>query len=278
MRGPQVSRPIDDLVAEARDLIAGGAVEINLIAQDTTSYGRDLYGQFRLAKLLRALLKVKGLHWLRLMYAYPKHLTAEMLDVLAGDERCCPYIDLPLQHISDPILAAMGRGVTRRQTVELLDLVAKKLPRGAIRTAFIAGYPGETEKQARELLDFVKEGRFAHAGVFLYSREPLTPAAKLRDNVPLAEKKARRAAVMLAQREVSRQRLRNRVGKELEVLVDGECAAGILARSQLEAPEVDGVIYLQGRGVHKFAPGTFVRARAIAALDYDLVAKPINIV
>jgi len=279
MRGLQVSRPIEDLVTEARQLAEGGAREICLIAQDTTSYGRDLYGRFRLADLLRALLAVRGPRWFRLMYAYPKHLTAEVLDVLASDARCCPYIDLPLQHIADPLLRAMGRGTTRLQTVALLDLIARFLPGGAIRTAFIVGFPGETDAHFAELLDFVKEGRFAHAGVFLYSREPLTPAARLPDDIPLAEKEARRDALMLAQRDVSRRRLRARVGTRIEVLVDGapaaDCpfpAARAVARSQFEAPDVDGVVYLRGRGASKLAPGTFARVNVTAALDYDLVA------
>jgi len=281
MRGRQVSRPIEALVAEARELAEGGAQEINLIAQDTTSYGRDLYGQYRLADLLRALLETKGPRWFRLMYAYPKHLSAAVLDVLSGEERFCPYIDLPLQHVSDLVLRAMGRGITRAQTVELLDLVARKLPGGAIRTAFIVGFPGETEAQYRELLDFVKEGRFAHAGVFLYSHEPLTPAARLADSLPLAEKMARREALMLAQRAVSRRRLQGRIGEKIEVLVDGPLERGAspvagaraIARSRLEAPEVDGVVYLQGRGAAKLAPGTFEQVEILRAMDYDLVAK-----
>jgi ribosomal protein S12 methylthiotransferase len=279
LRGRQVSRPIDELAAEARALVAGGAVELNLIAQDTTSYGRDLYGRLRLAELLRALLKIKGLRWLRLLYAHPKNLTAEMLDVLAGDERCCPYLDLPLQHISSPLLAAMGRGVTRKQTETLLDLAAEKIPRLAIRTAFIAGYPGETEKHFQELLAFVKEGRFAHLGVFLYSREPLTAAARLPGAVPEALKRARRDELMLAQLEVSRRRLRTRLGREFEVLVDGPAQAqapeeaASSARSQQEAPEVDGVIYVKSRGKREPPAGTFLKVKAIEALDYDLIAE-----
>ncbi|MGD0092818.1 MAG: 30S ribosomal protein S12 methylthiotransferase RimO [Planctomycetota bacterium] len=281
MRGRQVSRSLEAVVTEARELAAGGAQEICIIAQDTTSYGRDLYGRYKLADLLRALLAVAGPRWFRLMYAYPKHLSAAVLDVLAGDARFCPYIDLPLQHISDPVLRAMGRGLSKAQTLELLDLVARKLPGGAIRTAFIAGYPGETEAQFKELLDFVKEGRFAHAGVFTYSPEPLTPAAQLADALPLSEKLARREALMLAQREVSRRRLKQRVGSRIEVLVDGPAekaacpvaGARAVARSQLEAPEVDGVVYLRGRGAAKLTPGTFKQVEIVRAMDYDVVAK-----
>jgi len=279
MRGLQVSRPIEKIVEEARELADGGAQEISLIAQDTTSYGRDIYGKFRLADLLKALKAVKGPRWFRLMYAYPKYLTDEMLSVLASDERFCPYIDIPLQHISDPMLTAMARGVTKKQTIELMDLIAKKLPGGAIRTTFIVGYPGETEQDFKEMIDFVNEGRFTHAGAFLYSTEPLTPASKTPDTVPLAEKKARRDAMMLAQREVSRKRTRERVGRKLDVMVDGFLEQseikGVKAvgRSQLEAPEVDGVIYLKGRGIPKLDTGMVVTAEVTDALDYDIVAK-----
>jgi ribosomal protein S12 methylthiotransferase len=281
MRGLQVSRPIEKIVEEARELAEGGAHEISLIAQDTTSYGRDLYGSFRLADLLRALSEVKGPRWFRLMYAYPRYLTEEMLDVLASDKRFCPYIDIPLQHISDPMLSAMARGVTKAQTVALMDLIAKKLPGGAIRTTFIVGYPGESETDFNEMLAFVNEGRFTHAGVFLYSTEPLTPASKQAESVSLAEKKARRDAIMLAQREVSRKRMRARVGQSVELIVDGALPDGkspvkgatTLARSQLEAPEVDGVVYLKGKAAAKLEPGTFFDAKIVEALDYDLVAK-----
>ncbi|MFH0939679.1 MAG: radical SAM protein [Planctomycetota bacterium] len=171
IRGPQISQPIEKLVAEARELAAGGAQEINLIAQDTTSYGRDLYGRLALAELLRALMKVKGPRWFRLMYAYPKLITAELLDVLAGDERFCPYIDLPLQHISNPILAAMSRGVTKSEIIARLDLIAQKLPSGAIRTTFIAGYPGETDEHVNELVAFVIL-RAGEISAFCWKRKP----------------------------------------------------------------------------------------------------------
>ena len=213
------------------------------------------------------------------MYAYPKFLTVEMLDVLASDPRFCLYIDMPLQHISDPMLSAMARGVTKAQTEKLLDLIAKKLPGGAIRTTFITGYPGETDADFQEMLDFVNEGRFTHAGVFLYSTEPLTPASKSPDTIPLTEKKARRDAVMLAQREVSRKRTASRIGSKIEVMIDGVLSespvkgAKVLGRSRLEAPEVDGVVYLKGRGVEKHEPGTIVSAKVVEALDYDIVAQ-----
>ncbi|HEY3323292.1 MAG TPA: 30S ribosomal protein S12 methylthiotransferase RimO [Planctomycetota bacterium] len=279
MRGLQVSRPIESIVAEAQELADGGTQELNLIAQDTTSYGRDLYKKYALPELLHALKAVKGPRWLRLLYAYPRYLNEAMLDMLASDERFCRYIDIPLQHIADPVLKSMARGVTKQQTIDLLDLIERKLPGCAIRTAFITGYPGETEQDFQELLAFITEGRFTHAGVFLYSNEPLTPAAKAADNIPLTEKKARREALMLAQLEVSRRRMRERVGKQMEVLVDGPVSeapvrgAKAIGRTKHEAPEVDGVVYLAGRGISKLSPGTFVQAEITQALDYDVVGK-----
>lgn len=283
IRGVQVSRPMEDIVAEARQLLEGGAAELSLIAQDTTSYGRDIYGDYRLAELLRKLLAIEGGQWLRLMYAFPRFLTDEMLDVLAGDPRMCPYIDMPLQHISERMLSNMGRGMGRRDTIALLDRIAKKMPHGAIRTTFIVGYPGETEAEFNELLDFVKEGRFSHAGVFMYSSEPKTPSGRLEDNVPLVEKKRRRETLMLAQLEMSRKRLAGLVGRTVDVMVDGPVphgssapqGASAIGRSQLEAHDVDGVIFLKGRGLGRTAPGTRIAARVVASLDYDLVAAAV---
>ena len=281
IRGIQVSRPMEDIVTEARQLLEGGATELSLIAQDTTSYGRDIYGSFKLAALLKKLLAVEGTHWLRLMYAFPRFLADEMLDVIASDPRMCPYIDIPLQHISDRMLSNMGRGMGQRETITLLDRIAKKMPHGAIRTTFIVGYPGETEAEFNDLLAFVKEGRFSHVGVFMYSHEPRTPAGQLDDAIPLAEKKRRRDAIMLAQLEVSRKRLAKFVGNKIEVMLDGPIPGGTMApkgataigRTQNEAHDVDGVIFLKGRGLTKVAPGTRLKATVTHSLDYDLLGE-----
>jgi ribosomal protein S12 methylthiotransferase len=283
IRGVQVSRKIEDIIAEGRQLIDAGAREIGLIAQDSTSYGRDIYGRLRLADLLRELsAAAEGADvWLRLMYAFPRFLDDEMLDVLAGDPRYCPYIDMPLQHINDRMLANMGRGMGRRDTVRLLDRIREKLPEGAIRTTFIVGYPGETDEEFGELLDFAREGRFSHVGAFLYSKEPKTPSARLDDNVPLAVKKQRRDALMLAQRDVSRAWLKSLVGRDLDVMLDGPIPPGASApngasavgRARTQAPDVDGVVFLTGRGVSRATPGRVLRARVTQALDYDLVGE-----
>ena len=281
IRGVQVSRPIEDIVTEAQQLLEGGAAELSLIAQDTTSYGRDIYGDYKLAELLKKLLAIKGDHWLRLMYAFPRFLTDEMIEVLASDPRMCPYIDMPLQHISDRMLSNMGRGMGKRDTLALLDRIAKKMPHGAIRTTFIVGYPGETETEFNDLVAFVKEGRFSHVGAFMYSHEPRTPAGQLDDAIPMAEKKRRRDELMLAQLEVSQKRLANFVGQEIEVMLDGAIppgspvpqGVGAVGRSRLEAHDVDGVIFLKGRGLAKIAPGTRLKTRVTKSLDYDLVAE-----
>lgn len=284
IRGVQVSRKMEDIVAEAEQLLEGGAAELSLIAQDTTSYGRDIYGDYRLSELLKKLFAIKGDHWMRLMYAFPRFLTDDMLDTLASDPRMCRYIDMPLQHIADRMLSNMGRGMGQRDTIALLDRIEKKLG-GAIRTTFIVGYPGETEAEFNELLAFVKEGRFSHVGAFMYSHEPRTPAGQLNDAIPMAEKKRRRDALMLAQLEVSRKRLAGFIGKETEVMIDGAIPPGssvpqgasAVGRSQLEAHDVDGVIFLKGRGVAKLAPGTRVKARIVKSLDYDLLAEPVAV-
>jgi len=281
IRGVQVSRPVEDIVREARELIEGGAKEISLIAQDTTSYGRDLYGEYRLSHLMKALYEIDDDIWFRLMYAFPRFLTDDMLKTLASDPRLCPYIDMPLQHISDRMLSDMGRGMLKKETIALLDRIRDTWPDGAIRTTFIVGYPGETAEQFEELLAFVKEGRFSHVGVFMYSHEPKTPSARLPDNVPLVEKKRRRDAIMAAQLEVSRARLKAMVGNKIKVMVDGRPGPGMsfprgvtaMGRTQREASDVDGVIFIKGRNAHKIEPGTIIDAVVEQSLDYDLVAQ-----
>ncbi|MCC7299994.1 MAG: 30S ribosomal protein S12 methylthiotransferase RimO [Verrucomicrobia bacterium] len=270
IRGKQVSRPMDDILTEARALIEAGAVELNLIAQDTTAYGKDWDGQLHLATLLRRLRdEIKDDVWFRLMYVCPQHLTRDVLEAMASDPRFCPYIDIPLQHISDHMLSAMGRQITRFQTLEKLDLIREVIPDCAIRTAFITGHPGETEGDFKELLEFVREGRFTHAGVFAYSAEPGTRSAKMDDSVPEAIKEERRTLLMDAQRDVSAARCAARIGKTIEVMIDGLSEDGLIGRSQYEAPEVDGVVFLPEFDA---VPGDRFDVEVSSALDYDLIA------
>lgn len=271
IRGKQISRPMDDIVAEARALIESGAVEINLIAQDTTAYGKDWDGGLQLKALLCKLRDgITEDVWLRLMYACPQHLTREVLEALASDPRFCPYIDMPLQHISDRMLDAMSRQLTKFQTLGKLDLIRGIIPDCAIRTAFIIGHPGEIEADFNELLAFVKEGHFTHTGVFTYSAEPGTLSAKMKDSVPEAVKEERRALLMEAQREVSAAHCAAQVGKTVEVMIDGPGEKGLTGRSQREAPEVDGVFFLPDFDA---VPGDRFDVRITGALDYDFIVE-----
>jgi ribosomal protein S12 methylthiotransferase len=271
IRGRQVSRPADDIIAEARALIESGAVELNLIAQDTTAYGRDQDGKLHLASLLNRLRdEIAGDVWFRLMYACPQHLTRGVLEALSSDPRFCPYIDMPLQHISGRMLDAMGRQLTKIQTLEKLDLIREIIPDCAIRTAFITGHPGETEDDFNELLAFVKEGRFTHAGVFTYSTEPGTLSAKMKDRVPEAVRGERRRLLMEAQRAVSAARCAAQIGKTVEVMIDGPGEKGLIGRSQREAPEVDGVFFLPDFDA---VPGDHFDVRITGARDYDFIVE-----
>lgn len=272
IRGKQISRPMDDIVAEAQSLIEAGAIEISLIAQDTTAFGKEWDGELHLKELLARLRDdVQGTVWFRLMYACPHHLTREVLEVMASDPRFCPYIDMPLQHISDSMLEAMGRQLTKFQTLEKLDLIREVFPDCAIRTAFIVGHPGETDADFNELLEFVKEGCFTHAGVFTYSAEPGTLSAKMENDVPDDVKEERRALLMEAQREVSAARCAAQVGKTVEVMIDGPSEEGLIARSQHEAPEVDGVFFLPE--FENAVPGDRYDVEVTGASDYDFTAE-----
>jgi len=272
IRGKQISRPMDDILNEAQHLIEAGSCEINLIAQDTTAYGKEWDGKLHLSTLLERLRDETSTDiWFRLLYAYPQHLTRATLDVLASDPRFCPYIDMPLQHISDRMFSAMGRRITKIQTLEKLNSIRTFLPGVALRTTFIVGHPGETEDDFNELLEFVKDGRFTHAGVFSYSAEPGTLSAQLADPISDEIKEERRALLMEAQRGVSAAHGAEQVGKTVEIMIDSLGGEGLSARSQGQAPEVDGVFFLP-----KFegaVPGDRYDVKITRALDYDFIAQ-----
>jgi len=267
IRGPFRSKPPAEVLAEARELIADGAVELNLIAQDTTGYGADLVGKPALAPLLRSLDGLEGLRWIRLMYAYPRRFTDELIDVIADRQRVVKYLDLPLQHISDFILRRMGRGVGRKTTEALLERLRRRIPGLALRTTFIVGFPGETDAHFAELLEFVRDFRFDALGVFEYSPEEGTPAAKLDGQVPGPVKAERARRVMLGQRRIAFAANRAKVGKAIEVLVDGRRKGRCVGRHCAQAPDIDGICYLN----RPRPPGTFVSARVVRADGYDLV-------
>jgi ribosomal protein S12 methylthiotransferase len=275
IRGPMHSKPVAEIVAEACELVEDGAVELNLIGQDTTGYGRDIGYEPGLAGLLRKLDAIGGVDWIRLMYAYPSNFTDEMIEAVSECDRLVKYIDLPLQHINDGVLKGMHRQVTRKATEALLERLRLQIPGVSIRTTFIVGFPGETDAAFEELLAFVREFSFDALGVFPFSSEPGTPADRMKNRVPDDVIEARVEALMLAQRDIAFARAAARVGQRMRVLIDDYDHDGVYpSRHQGQAPEVDSIVLVEG-GRHE--PGDFVNVRCTRSRDYDLVATPISI-
>jgi ribosomal protein S12 methylthiotransferase len=276
MRGKHVTKPIEEVVREARELAADGVRELIVVAQDTTYYGMDLYGQVRLAELVRALDRVDGLEWVRLLYAYPANFSEELIETLAAAEKVVPYLDMPLQHINDRVLRRMQRRVDRSATEELLARLREAWPGLALRTTFIVGFPGETEAEFEELVAFARSARFERVGVFPYSFEPDTPATRLDGHLPEAVKLDRQRRLMEVQQEVAFAWSRQQVGRELEVLIDGpdpEVPNHALARSYADAPDIDGLVRVKGKNL---LAGDLVRVKVTGADGYDLAARAIS--
>jgi ribosomal protein S12 methylthiotransferase len=276
MRGKHYTKPMEEVVAEARELVSDGVRELVIVAQDTTYYGMDLYGRPRLAELLRELEQVDGLDWIRLMYFYPMYITDELIDTISGSERIVPYLDLPLQHINDRMLRRMKRRVNRRETEALLTKLRGAIPDLVMRTTFITGFPGETDKEFEELADFVARQRFERLGVFTYSFEPDTPAARLPDHVSEELKVERRNRLMEVQQENAFAWNDAQVGRRLDVLVDAvvpEEKNAWVGRSYADAPDVDGVVYVTGERLHL---GALVPCEVVARSGYDLVAVAVD--
>lgn len=273
IRGKARSRRPDDILLEAQKLTARGIKEIILIGQDTTAYGRDLRTRPRLSGLLSDLATVPGLHRLRLLYAHPAHITTDVLEAMAAHETICRYLDLPVQHIDDKILAAMHRKVTASRISEVIRAARHIMPDIAIRTSIIVGFPGETQKRFERLLDFVRQTRFDHLGVFIYSREEGTEAAKFPSRIPEKEKERRREAIMSEQADISHEINQQLIGSKQEVLIeeksDREGYAWI-GRSRRQTPEIDGVTYIQDGNA---GIGDFVNCRITGADHYDLFGK-----
>jgi ribosomal protein S12 methylthiotransferase len=276
IRGRHESRPIDDVVAEAEGLAADGTLELNLIAQDLTAYGRDLAGDASLAKLLRALaIRVPSLRWLRLLYAYPSSVTDELLEVMATEPAVCRYLDMPLQHASDRMLLAMRRERSGDALRRLIAKIRAAVPGIALRTAFIVGFPGESDDDVRELCDFIEESEFERVGVFRYSKEENTHAATLPGHLPERVKQARFERVMEAQQAVAARLARAQVGRTVDVLLEDEVEPGVfVGRTATQAPEIDGTITVRGDG----DVGEIVQARVVGADVYDLRAEIVSAV
>jgi len=273
IRGPFRSRPMDDIVAEAERLAAEGTREIVLIAQDTTAWGRDLRGRPTLNGLLKRLCAIGGPRWIRILYAYPRNITAELLATMAAEEKLCRYLDVPVQHIDDGILKAMNRKGTSAFLRKKIDEIRRAVPGIALRTSLIVGYPGETEDAFERLLGFVEEARFESLGVFAYSPEEGTAAERLPGQVPEAEKRRRQGLVMEAQAAIADEIGLARIGALEDVLIEGRTEREDFpwrGRTRFQAPEIDGMTYVRGA---ELAPGEIVRCRITAAELYDLYAE-----
>ncbi len=269
IRGPYRSKPPETVLAEARELLGDGAVELNVIAQDTTAYGADLPGQPAPADLLREL-DALGPAWVRLMYAYPQGFSDELIAAIADAESVVPYLDMPLQHIADPVLKRMGRQVTRDEIERLLDRLSERIDGLVLRTTFITGFPGETEADFEELLAFVQARRFDAVGVFPYSPEPDTPAARLHAPVPVELAEQRRERIMLAQQAIAFAEADGLIGSRACVLVDGRAGEVCAARHYGQAPEVDSICILTAPA----ETGTFVEGTIVGREGYDLLVRP----
>ncbi|RLB44798.1 MAG: 30S ribosomal protein S12 methylthiotransferase RimO [Deltaproteobacteria bacterium] len=272
IRGKQRSRPVDDVVAEVRNLVANGLVEANLVSQDTIAYGRDIDGKPTLAELVNRVAAVDGLAWARLHYLYPENLTDELVDAVAGNDNVLPYIDMPLQHAATNMLRRMRRGHGGDRLYRVVEKLRERIPDMVFRTTFIVGHPGETDEDFDELFRFVEWAEFDHVGVFVYSHEEGTGSGEMEDTVAEEVKEQRHRRLMSLQRPISRAKLRRRVDTEVEVLVDGvsdESDFLLEGRFWGQAPEVDGKIYLTNADAQ---PGEIRRAIITEAADYDLVA------
>ncbi len=275
IKGKFVSRTIESVVEEIKKLDAQGVKEAILIGQDITAYGMDLYHELSLAKLLKAIIPAtKNIEWIRLLYAFPAHVTDELIDVMGKEEKICKYIDLPLQHISDHILKTMNRNITTEKTKDLIKKMRASMPHGSLRTTFIVGLPGETDKDFEELVEFVEQTRFEKLGTFVYSHEEGTDAYHMPHQVPEEDKKDRLDNLMQIQQEISKDAQHEFIGQRLKVLIDEKAKneEGVyLGRSEFDAPDVDGLIYVHSK--KELQPGTFVNVLINDALEYDLVGE-----
>ena len=275
MRGAHISTPIDDLVTEAEKLAAKGVKELILIAQDITYYGLDLYKKRALADLLRALVKVEGIEWIRIHYAFPTGFPMDVLEVMKTEPKICNYLDIPLQHISDKILTSMKRGTTQEKTTKLLNKFREAVPEMAIRTTLIVGYPGETEEDFQALKDFVKAMRFDRLGCFTYSHEENTTAYELADDVPEDVKLQRANEIMELQSQISWELNQAKVGKVFRCLIDRKEGNYFVGRTEYDSPDVDNEVLIDAKK-HYVKIGDFTDVKITEAADYDLYGEPIT--
>jgi len=275
LRGNYRSVPMDELVTEAEKLASQGVRELNIIAQETTVYGIDLYGEKKLHELLSRLAEIDGIHWIRILYCYPEEIYPELVETIKNTPKICHYLDIPIQHCSDGILRKMGRKTTRADLCRIIGELRKKIPDIALRTSLISGFPGETEEEHRELAEFIKDIRFDHLGVFTYSREDGTPAADMPGQIPENVKQERRDELMILQQEIAAQSGKEKAGRETEVFVEGFLPDDniYIGRTPSDAPDVDSYIFFDSD--RELATGDIVRCLITGANEYDLMGEMI---
>lgn len=275
IRGKYRSRKFEEVIKEAKQLAESGIKEINVIAQDTTRYGLDLYSEFRLAKLLLELEKIEGIKWIRLLYSYPDSFTDELIDVIAKSKKICHYLDIPVQHASDRVLKKMARRTSKKAMNELFGKLRNRIPDLVLRTSIIVGFPGESDEDFEELYNFVRETGFDRMGAFTYSKEEGTPAYRMKNHLPEEAKNARRDQLMMLQQDISAMKSKEYIGKTLEVLVEKKNGTTnsqkYEGRSFMDAPEIDGMVLFNSK--ETLAIGDFVKVQITEATDYDLIGE-----
>ena len=273
VRGDYRSVPMKQLLKEAKELAEGGVKELILVAQETTLYGKDLYGEKSLPRLLRELCKIEGIHWIRLLYCYPEEITDELIRVIKEEEKICHYLDMPIQHASDKILAKMGRKTRKEELEGIIAKLREEIPDICLRTTLISGFPGETEKDHEELLDFVNRMEFDRLGVFPYSQEENTPAAEMPDQVEESVKLERQAEIMELQQDIAFDKDESMIGRSLLAMIEGKVADenAYVARTYRDAPNVDGYLFINTS--RELMTGDFVQARVTGAYEYDLIGE-----
>lgn len=276
IRGPYVSRPMEEVLEEAKKLATAGIKELIVIAQDTTRYGEDLYGESKLSDLLNELCKIDGFEWIRFLYAYPESITDELIQTVKNNPKICNYFDIPIQHISDSVLRRMNRRTTGKQIEELINKIKKQIPDVILRTSLIVGFPGETEGDFNKLYEFVKKGYFDKLGVFTYSKEDGTPAARLKEQIHPATKKKRYNLIMSVAKDISAEKLKSYIGKEYKVLVEDTTFDHkfCVGRSYMDIPDTDGMVIIKNCDTKLV--GEFVNCKVTAVNNYDLIAKISN--
>lgn len=275
MRGKHISKPIEELVKEAESLAAKGVKELMIIAQDSTYYGIDIYGKRKLAELLQRLSEVDGIEWLRLHYAFPSGFPEDVLDIMRENKKIVKYLDMPLQHISNPMLKSMRRGTTSEKTRELVKTIREKVPGIALRTTLIAGYPGETKEDFNEMLEWVKETRFDRLGIFAYSHEENTHAYLLKDDVSAKTKEKRVEAIMQAQQEISNELNQQKIGRTYKVLFDRKEGNYFIGRTEFDSPEVDNEVLVDAKKFY-VRVGDFANVKITSAEDFDLYGEIVS--